>query len=328
MPAHHTKSKADEVDNPSKHYCVDVGGKAAYDADLDHTFGSMQALALHSKIWPAFSNVAISFIGGTPKQRETVVNVVRTEFQPHINLVLSYQDHDGDIVVSFQKNKGAWSMLGRDAQNVKPGQATMNLGWLDDVPNDPKGGAFGVIKHEFGHGLAAWIHEHQIEGNGIEWNKEVVIAALSADPNYWDLQTIETNMFERYKRDSKETRALTFDPESIMHYAFPEDWVLNKDYNPRYNQHLSDQDKYYLRLMYPGKPTDLPRQLVGSEADFEEANNALLERSVNFGQKKKKKCTPTDTQVIVIALACVALMTMLGYFAGKSRGRSSARSLV
>jgi hypothetical protein len=255
------------------------------------------------------------------------VQVVKTEFQPHVNLTLTCQDHDGDIRISFKKDEGAHSFLGRDAQNVKAGMPTMNLGWLDDDPRDLNGGSFGVIKHELGHALCAWIHEHQIDGNGIEWNKEEVIADLQKPPNEWSHAQIETNMFNRYKRDSKETRALEYDGASIMHYAFPKKWVKNKDYTPRYNQHLSEQDIYYMRLMYPNKPMDLPRELVATDAEIDEVYDSFLERTANMG-KKKKKCEPTDTQVIVIALACVALMTMLGYFVGKSRGRSSARLLA
>lgn len=315
MPAPSTKSKAGKGhDDRSKHFCRDVGGKKAYDADIKPTFGSTQALALHSKIWPPHSVVKISFMGGTQDQRAKVIKVVNEDILPYVNLRFKFEDEGGQIRVSFVHGMGAWSMLGNDALGVDPDKATMNLGWLDDDPDDPQGGALGVIKHEFGHGIGAFIHEHQTEVAGIEWNKEKVIADLSGDPNYWDAATIHENMFKRYESD--EFRATVYDKDSIMHYAFPETWVLNKDYKPQYNQYLSEQDKFYLRLTYPEKVMDLPRSLTESNVDIVEAYRALLAQTVN--DSAKTKCKP-DNRVLMIALVCIALMTMVGYFAGKSR---------
>ena len=110
-----------------------------------------------------------------------------------------------DIRVNFNQ-KGSWSYIGTDATQIPIESFTMNLGFVDKA----------TVLHEFGHALGL-IHEHQSPfRGGYEWDKEVVIRALSGPPNYWDRERIENNIFKRYKK--RKLRGTKYDTKSIMHY--------------------------------------------------------------------------------------------------------------
>ena len=121
----------------------------------------------------------------------------------------------------------------------------MNLGWL--TPDSAEEEYSRVVLHEFGHALGL-IHEHQSPAGGMRWNKTAVIADLSGPPNYWDVQTIEHNVFLRYS--GIHTQFTEFDPQSIMLYAFPRHWTLDGVEFPQ-NTRLSATDKGFIKLCYP-----------------------------------------------------------------------------
>jgi len=244
------------MDDAENHYCVDIGGTVAYDVEYTPQFGVLQAIALHSKMWPQFSTVTISFMGGSPYQHQIVRDVVNGEFVPLVNLTLKFVERNGKIRIAFRGGIGSFSALGTDARLVNRNQPTMNLGWLDDHP----GGEFAVVKHELGHALGAFLHEHTHPDSGFKWNKEVVVNALSKEPNSWDLRTIQHNMFDRYNRE--EIRGTEYDSASIMHYFFPESWT-EEGVIMKANKFLSAQDKYFLQLEYPRK-LNMPKTLLDS----------------------------------------------------------------
>jgi len=118
-----------------------------------------------------------------------------------------------------------------------------NLGWQDDA----------VILHEFGH-MVGLAHEHQNPEGGLQWNEEIVIRDLSGAPNYWDEATIRHNVLEKYSAD--QIRGTKFDPNSIMLYAFPDNWTKNPG-GTHENTKISTMDKDFIRSaeMYPGRGT-------------------------------------------------------------------------
>ena len=265
------------MDDEDNHYCVDIGGNVAYDVEYTPQFGVLQAIALHSKMWPQFSTVTISFMGGSPYQHKIVRDVVNREFVPLVNLNIEFVEDNGDMRISYLKGQGAWSALGTDARLVNRNKATMNLGWLDDQP----GGEYAVVKHELGHGLGAFLHEHTHPAAGFTWNEEVVVNALQKEPNNWDRKTIQHNMFDRYNRE--EIRSTEYDIDSIMHYFFPETWT-NEGVNLKANKFLSAQDKYFLQLEYPRK-LNMPRSLI----------DLSTPPSVLYGKTNHRKVTRTQT---------------------------------
>jgi len=111
-----------------------------------------------------------------------------------------------DIRIGFNSDDGAWSYIGTDCLDIPLREFTMNLGFIDTA----------TVLHEFGHALGL-IHEHQSPAKGnFRWNKPEVVKSLSGPPNYWDLGTIQSNMFHRYKKS--EISGTEYDQRSIMHY--------------------------------------------------------------------------------------------------------------
>ena len=111
-----------------------------------------------------------------------------------------------DIRIGFNNNDGAWSYVGTDCLGIPSTELTMNLGFIDRA----------TVLHEFGHALGL-IHEHQSPAKGnFKWNKPEVIKSLEGPPNNWDMETIQSNMFHKYKKSS--ISGTKYDRRSIMHY--------------------------------------------------------------------------------------------------------------
>lgn len=163
----------------------------------------------------------------------------------HVNLNFRInQAFDSAIRITFDRNSGAWSLLGTDAARSRRSNATMNLGFNQG----------GTYLHEFGHAMGA-IHEHQNPEGGIKWNRQAVIRDLSGPPNNWDLATIERNMFKRYSMD--QTNGTAVDTKSIMLYAIPSRWTLD-GFSSKPNSRLSEGDKSFAAKAYPKATAKTP----------------------------------------------------------------------
>lgn len=208
--------------------------------------GRTRAISPLHKQWVNGSTIRIRFLSGTARQKDMVRDIA-PEWTKYANLNFEFTDDPrAEIRVTFDENDGAWSYMGTDNSSIPVQAATLNLGWQDQA----------VILHEFGHmiGLA---HEHQNPEGGLIWNEEVVIRDLSGPPNYWDEATIRHNVLEKYSAD--QIHGTAFDPESIMLYAFPDDWTKNPG-GTQENTKLSQMDKDFVRSakMYPGRGTTTP----------------------------------------------------------------------
>ena len=197
----------------------------------------LEAIMPIGKAWPNGSTLRVRFLGGTQAQRALAMEQAHW-WAEHANLsfVVS-QDANAEIRTSFDSNDGAWSYLGTDCRHIPVGQPTMNLGFQD-------GGTSG---HEFGHAIGL-AHEHQNPEGGIEWNEAEVIRDLSGPPNNWDEATIRHNVLEKYQRD--QIRGTTFDPASIMLYAFPARWTRN-GIGTDANEVVSATDGSFVAMVYP-----------------------------------------------------------------------------
>ena len=203
--------------------------------------GRLRAITPLRKQWVNGSTLRIRFLGGTAEQQK-LVREVAPEWTEYANLKFEFgDDPQAEIRVTFDPNDGAWSYIGTDNSGIPLHAATLNLGWQDRA----------VILHEFGHmiGLA---HEHQNPAGGLTWNAENVIRDLSGAPNFWDEPTIRHNVLEKYTVD--QINGTEFDPNSIMLYAFPDDWTKNPG-GTHENGELSSLDKAFVASarMYPGK---------------------------------------------------------------------------
>lgn len=206
--------------------------------------GRTRAINPKGTTWLNGSTLTISFIGGTPKQRDMVKDTA-PEWTKHANLNFEFINRrNANIRISFDETDGAWSYVGNYNSNIPIHAATMNLGWQDE----------GVILHEFGHmiGLA---HEHSSPLGGFQWNEEVVIRDLAGAPNYWDEATVRHNVLNKYSVD--QINGTEFDENSIMLYAFPNEWTID-DFETHENNTLSALDKSFVKSkeMYP--PDDNP----------------------------------------------------------------------
>jgi len=138
-----------------------------------------QAAMLTKKKWSQHQLLRIKFIGGTPRQRDWVKEIVMKTFKGKHDSTSDDSKPDGaitnlrfewlpdesstpsEIRISFDPAGGSWSFLGTDCLQVDPKEPTMNLGWMDYPGSQTESGEFkdgGVIKHEFGHCLGPWIH--------------------------------------------------------------------------------------------------------------------------------------------------------------------------
>jgi hypothetical protein len=120
---------------------------------------------------------------------------------------------EAEIRIGFQQGDGSWSYVGRDVLAQGVDARTMNFGW-DLTTTHGRSTAL----HEIGHTLGM-PHEHQNPFAGIVWDEEAVYRHLGGPPNNWDRGTTFHNVLR--KLDPAEVEGSDWDPDSIMHYAFP-----------------------------------------------------------------------------------------------------------
>ena len=206
--------------------------------------GRERAISLIGKQWNNGSTITIRFLSGTAAQKD-MVREIAPEWTRYANLHFEFTDAPTALIrVTFDPDDGAWSYVGTDNLDIPLHAATLNLGWQDD----------GVILHEFGH-MVGLSHEHQNPDGGIQWNEEAVIRDLSGPPNFWNEEQIRHNVLEKYSAD--QIHGTKFDPDSVMLYAFPNEWTIG-DFETHENEKLSELDKDFVHssVMYP--PADDP----------------------------------------------------------------------
>ncbi|MET0384459.1 MAG: M12 family metallopeptidase [Polyangiales bacterium] len=205
--------------------------------------GRVRAVAPLRKQWVNGSTLRIRFLGGTPDQQQ-MVREIAPEWTRYANLNFEFTDDPrAEIRISFDEHDGAWSYVGTDNSDLPLHAATLNLGWVDRA----------IILHEFGHMIGLG-HEHQNPAGGIVWNEDVVMRDLSGPPSFWEPATIRHNVLDKYAADQLNGRE--FDPDSIMLYAFPDDWAENAG-RRQLNSELSPLDRAFVQsaTLYPGRET-------------------------------------------------------------------------
>ncbi len=194
--------------------------------------GGTRAIMPIGKRWMNGSTLRVRFLGGTPQQQATAKEQALW-WTVFANLQFDFNNaQDAEIRIAFDQNDGAWSYIGTDNRGIALNQPTMNLGFLDG----------GTAAHEFGHAIGL-AHEHQNPAGGMNWNEATVIKSLSGPPNNWDVAMIRHNVLDKYRVD--QIQGTAFDPDSIMLYFFPGDWVKS-GVGTHANNVLSAVDKAYI----------------------------------------------------------------------------------
>jgi serralysin len=198
---------------------------------------------LFEKAWAPGRLLRISFLGQVdPKVRARITEVAR-QWLVHVNLRFEFiSGADGEIRITTDPG-GSWSYIGTDALLVKPGQATMNFGWL--TPDGPDDEYRRVVLHEFGHAFGA-IHEHQLPDAGIPWDRPAVYAYYAQMG--WSKEQVDHNVFAKYSR--AQLNSSSYDRLSIMHYAIPNELTVG-DWEVGWNKQLSSTDQQFMRKQYP-----------------------------------------------------------------------------
>ena len=230
-----------------------------------------RAAFMNGKTWSNGSEIKIYFMKNednesSPSPNKTeysessakfVIETIRKNLEPLVNLKFKWDIEDpsvtkqsSDVRIIFNKSLGAWSTLGTDCLNTSKNDATMCLGWLDsdtDYDDPIFKGTGVVIVHEFGH-LLGMIHEHSRADATVEWNKEFVYDSLGKPPNEWSHSDVDQQIFNQIGTTS--FNGSEYDPNSVMHYFFPNDFFKNK---PKLNKvtQLSCLDKTWINNKYP-----------------------------------------------------------------------------
>lgn len=218
----------------------------------------------------------VGFVEGSPEwKKRWIEKVVKEKLQSLIAVdFLFFFEYDAssnlDILIGF--NPGyANSALGKTSQQLaRFGNQSMNLGWLDNpikftgingkeyqVPQENLGeylqfsGNFiegGVVIHEFGHALGM-IHEHQSPSSTLEFNKNELYDYMAQAPNCWTKDIVDSNIIERFDKESELYDYSQFDKNSIMIYPMF-GWWTRSCINIPFSGSLSKLDAIWLQKNY------------------------------------------------------------------------------
>ncbi len=198
--------------------------------------GDVKRPQMNGLLWPVGATITVTFLDGSDDQHELVRNQAR-EWTKHANVDFEFTaDPDAKIRIAFDPHGGSWAYVGTNALAIEPPHPTMNLAWVEQMPE--------TALHEFGHVLGL-IHEWQSPNADISWDVDAVRAAW---PHMTDEQ-IQFNVVGRKSHDDYPDYR-EFDPESIMMFSIPSNFLLEGDgFTP--SKQLTESDRAFIAQLYP-----------------------------------------------------------------------------
>jgi hypothetical protein len=213
-----------------------------YAEDASRAFGSKNVFWTKNKL-------RVRFLGGSSYVQSKIRQYANV-WSNHANITFEFVDNEpSDIRISFDKNDGSWSYIGRTNSYISANLPTMNFGWFTDRTSDSE--FRRTTLHEFGHALGL-AHEHQHPQASINWNRTAVYDYYQRTQG-WSKSDVDNNIFQKYSANN--SNYTEYDPKSVMHYYIPRSLVLG-NWNPTFNTNLSDLDIQFVGKMYPGNNTD------------------------------------------------------------------------
>ncbi|KAF8128004.1 hypothetical protein EV363DRAFT_1343404 [Boletus edulis] len=206
------------------------------------------------KEWHSHSTISYTFLDDTEQiypWRVQLVEDAINEYTRYANVNLirtSDKDESADIRISFKSDGGAWSAIGTDALKITTG-ATMNLGFLSKFEEagpttiEARTDLYNYTLHEFGHAFGL-IHEWLTTGVPLTGRDEPVPqykGALKQHADAYKDETIMSNFMHKEDLDKDSIMVFFHRRYSELHPAV------------KLTGGLSENDKAWLTLMYPGK---------------------------------------------------------------------------
>jgi hypothetical protein len=260
----------------------------------------VRGVVVRSLTWRRGQTIKVCFHTGTRKAQERVARIAR-EWMQYASVVFDFEeagtprackgDNSEDIKVTFEDNKGWWSVPGTVSRGQDP---SMNLQFFGvDTPMlkngqpAPEGPMRATILHEFGHALGL-LHEHQSPNANcdeeIDWNAAYKIGAGIG----WDKGLVDRNF--RQLASTASLNATEVDRKSIMHYSLPPTLFKRGKESACYvteNLELSEQDRKFIASIYPkeeapmvvsGAPPTTVTRSAAKRPAADEDRQALIKR--------------------------------------------------
>ncbi|PJR11202.1 hypothetical protein CDD79_06540 [Raoultella ornithinolytica] len=259
-------------------------------------FQSHKLVGSRGLAWTKKRIITVAFNGGSDELYKLIEQAANEWTAVGGQLSFSFKDDAGkyrhwtrddkfpmaNIRIAFD-NTGYWSLLGVLAQNVDPGDQTMNFdGFQYDLQKYFHGQnaaewrasyAHTTVLHEFGHALGL-SHEHFNPQCQTDLKMDTIITYLMGPPNNWSQEQARFNMDAKYYAkilaqqagplESKLMSSPTADRSSVMLYVFPVSYYKSGDksvckpsgdHGQDWPTMLSEGDKQFYRSNYQVIPS-------------------------------------------------------------------------